>query len=159
MKTGDKNTYAYVGTTLLKGRGCKGVYKNGKRQDLELNFEWTKGDRAAVYDYCQMRAANGTFLDRDGSLTLPIWNDITGGLKTAEYFDAETLNNKSFNVSVFVSQTLLKGRGMDKALELDGIAGPKTAAAVKKFRKAAKLSADCKCDYEFWRNILGGIGG
>ena len=159
VNTGDKNTYAYIGTTLLKGRGCKGVYKNGKRQDLELNFEWTKGDRAAVYDYCQMRAANGTFLACDGSLTLSIWNDLTGGLKTAEYFDAATLNNKTFNGSVFVAQTLLKGRGMDKALELDGIAGPKTSAAVKKFKKAVNLSDDSKCDYSFWKNILGGIGG
>ena len=106
-----------------------------------------------------MRAANGTFLACDGSLTLPIWNDLTGGLKTAEYFDAATLNNKTFNVSVFVAQTLLNGRGMDNTLELDGIAGPKTSAAVKKFKKAVNLSDDSKCDYSFWKNILGGIGG
>ena len=46
-----------------------------------------------------------------------------------------------------------------ETLELDGIAGPKTAAAVKKFKKAVNLPEDYKCDCSFWKDILGGIGG
>lgn len=160
VKMNETSVYAYVATNLLKGRGCHGCYKDGKLQNLELNFTWTKGDAAAVYEYCALRAQNGKRIACDGTMTVAIWNDLTGNMTDAQVVDLNH-HNTEFNNSVFLAQTLLRGRGIKgtdgKALTLDGIGGDNTGHAVKQYKKARNLKEDTTATYDFWKDILGGI--
>ena len=161
---GTRSASAYLLTELLKADGYKGVIKDGKVQPLEVNFDWTRGDMTALAYYRADRARNGaTSMVNDGSdageANTPVWEDILGGPLP---FEAKEIPTKEANgSSVLLCQKIMRARGIKgadgKALELDGVYGANTDAAVRKYQKARGFQQTGIVTADLWRDMLGGI--
>ena len=66
--------------------------------------------------------------------------------------NARTLKYLYKGADVKLVQTLLNS-AIDAKLDIDGSYGPKTRAAVKKYQKKKKLTADGVCGGETWASL------
>lgn len=161
LKKSSRNGSAYLATEILKARGFKGVKKDGKIQELELNFDWTKGDMAAMADYKWDRIVNGKNLCSGpygaGEVGPSDWADLLGGSLP---FTAKILPDKQKSgTSVLLCQECLRARGIKgkdgKLIALTSKWDDNTAHGVKAYQTARKLKATGKMDVATWKDILG----
>jgi len=164
LKAGSTNGSAYLATEILKARGYKGIKKNGKLQDLELNFGWSIGDMAAATQ-CKLDRCRNGYSDMvkgpygAGEVGMNDWKIMLG---TELPFHAVELPTKETKgLSVLLLQEILKSRGIlgadGKELSLDRQWGSNTEYAVKQYQKARGMSQTGKVTYDVWRDLLGGI--
>lgn len=144
LKKNAHNGSAYLATEILKGRGYNGVYKDGKRQALELNFDWSIGDMAAMAQYKADRTARRANLSVGpygaGEVGPGDWADLLGGQLPFTLYEIPTKQKKG--VCVLLAQECLKARGIKgadgKQLELDQEWGDNTAHAWSRYCAARK---------------------
>ena len=153
---GTENNSAYLATEILKARGYKGIYKNGKRQDLELNFKWTIGDMAAAADNQASRFARGVKVNTmAGCVSMAYWADLLGALPFA---CAELPTTETKGLSVLLVQEILKARGFKgadgKELTLDREWGANTAHAVRAYQKARGFKETGTVDFDLWKDMI-----
>lgn len=165
LKKNAVNNSAYLATEILKGRGYKGVFKDGKRQALELNFEWSIGDMAAMAQYKADRTARRANLSVGpygaGEVGPGDWADLLGGQLPFALYELPTKQKKG--TCVLLAQECLRARGMKgadgKALELDSEWGDNTAAAWAAYcavRKKQGATLDStKIDDAGWKDLTG----
>lgn len=156
LVAGSKNNSAYLATEILKARGFKGIYKDGKQQDLELNFEWSIGDMAAA---CQcvadrMKRGNRTVVTA-GYVNKELWRDLLG---MYPFVCAELPTQEKKGLSVLLCQEILKARGINgadgKPLALDREWGDNTEYAVKQYQTARHLDPTGVVDYKTWHDMV-----
>ena len=163
LKLNSTSTSAYLATEILKARGYKGVKKDGKVQSLELNFDWTKGDMAAMANYKWDRLVNGKNLCKGpygaGEVGPEDWKDLLGG--GIPFTAKEIPAKEKKGTSVLLCQEILRARGIKgadgKTLELDAEWGDNTAHAVKAYQRARKLKETGKVTVDVWKDMLGSI--
>lgn len=163
VKRNAKISDAYVATEILKARGFKGVKNDaGEVQDLELNFDWTKGDMTALADYKADRARNG-YIDlivediSPGTVSIRTWKDLLGTALPFECCELPARQTKG--LSVLLWQEILRSRGIKggngKLIALDQTWGTETEIGTLKFQKAVGLPATGIVDKATWMNALG----
>ena len=156
LSAGSENNSAYLATEILKARGYKGIYKDGKRKDLELNFKWTIGDMAAAADNQASRFARGVKVNTmAGCVSMAYWADLLGALPFA---CAELPTTETKGLSVLLVQEILKARGFKgadgKELTLDREWGANTAHAVKAYQKARGFKETGTVDFDLWKDMI-----
>lgn len=157
LVSGSENNSAYLATEILKSRGYKGIYKDGKRQDLELNFRWTIGDMAAAADNQADRFARGFKINvQCGCVNTDYWTDLLGMRPPFVCQELPTYEMKG--LSVLLVQEILKSRGFKgadgKDLKLDREWGANTEYAVKQYQKARGLKQTGIVDANLWKDMI-----
>lgn len=157
LVSGSENNSAYLATEILKSRGYKGVYKDGKRQDLELNFKWTIGDMAAAADNQADRFARGFKINvQCGCVNADYWTDLLGAKPPFRCAEVPTVEKKG--LSVLLLQEILRSRGFKgadgKDIELDREWGNNTEYAVKAYQKARGLKQTGIVTYDLWKDMI-----
>lgn len=162
LKKGTKNNSAYLATEILKARDYQGVKdKNGKIQDLELNFDWTKGDMAAMAHYKWDRIVNGTNLCRGpygaGEVGPKDWADLLGG--NIPFTVVELPTKQKSGTSVLLCQEILRSRGVKgadgKPIQLSQKWDENLEFAVKTYQKVRGLKQTGKVTTSVWKDMLG----
>ena len=156
VKMGSTGKSAYLATEILKAYDIKGVRKNGKLQDLELNDRWTSGDMAAMTQWKLDRLRlNGTNLTKGpygaGEIGGKDWESL---LSSGIPFDAVAVPDaQTKGPSVLLAQRILKAQGFGD-LVLDAEYGPHTADAIRRWQKAAGRPETGRLNYDDWRVLL-----
>lgn len=161
VKAGSTGASQYLANEILLAYNIKGVKKDGKLQNLELNNNWTTGDMAAMCQWKLDRIRNGDVnLCKGpygaGEIGSKDWESL---LSSKLPFRAKTIPNKEKQgPSVLLCQRILRANGYKgadgKALTLDAIWGVNTEAAVKKFQKANNLSETGIVTNSIWKLML-----
>lgn len=157
LVSGSENNSAYLATEIFKSRGYKGIYKDGKRQDLELNFRWTIGDMAAAADNQADRFARGFKINvQCGCVNTDYWTDLLGMRPPFTCQELPTYETKG--LSVLLVQEILKSRGFKgkdgKDLKLDREWGTNTEYAVKQYQKARGFKQTGVVTAELWKDMI-----
>ncbi|MBP5475038.1 MAG: hypothetical protein J6X83_02100 [Methanomicrobium sp.] len=157
---GDTGTSAYEASVILKARGYKGVYKDGKQQELELNFMHSVGDMAAASQYVSDRMKQGVVLKTEaGAVNEAVWVDLMGGKLPFKLMELPRCQREG--TSVLFWQEQMRARGTtdadDKVLELDRVWRDSYKATVRKYCKAVGLKERDVVDWEVWQSVCGSI--
>ena len=164
VKKNTNNTSAYLATEILKARGYQGVKdSDGKIQDLELNFKWTKGDMAAMAHYKWDRIVNGTNLCNGrygaGEIGPNDWKDLLGG--ATPFTLVELPAKQKSGTSVLLCQEILRSRGFKgadgKLIQLSQKWDDNLEYAVKAYQKARGMSQSGKVTVAVWKDMLGAM--
>lgn len=161
VKSGARGASQYLATEILKAYNIKGVKKDGKAQDLELNDVWSSGDMAAMTQWKLDRLRNG-----DANLTKGPYgageigpNDWVSLLSSGTPFHAVNIpDRESHGPSVLLAQRILKANGFKgadgKALTLDAEFGDNTRAAITAWQKKNSRQVTGKLKYDDWKVML-----
>ena len=164
VKSGARGASQYLATEILKAYNIKGVKKDGKAQDLELNDVWSSGDMAAMTQWKLDRLRNG-----DANLTKGPYgageigpNDWVSLLSSGTPFRAVNIpDRESHGPSVLLAQRILKANGFKgadgKALTLDAEFGDNTRAAITAWQKKNSRPQTGKLAYDDWKVMLKGL--
>ena len=161
LKKGSKSNSAYLATEILKARNYQGVKdKNGKVQDLELNFDWTKGDMAAMAHYKWGRIVNGKNLCSGpygaGEVGPSDWIDLLGS--KLPFVALELPTKQKSGICVLICQEILRARGVKgkdgKPIALTSKWDENLEHAVRTYQRVRKLKETGKVTYEVWKDML-----
>ncbi len=140
------------------GNGISSCYYHMKKGTLKVK----KGDCVARGDVLGYMGSTGNStgahlhfgIKKSGSWVDPLpylTGEMTLGFERSA-INARTLKYLYKGADVKLVQTLLNS-AIDAKLDIDGSYGPKTRAAVKKYQKKKKLTADGVCGGETWASL------
>lgn len=163
VKKNTKSNSAYLATEIMMSKGYQGVKKDGKIQNLQLDFTWSKGDMAAMAHYKWDKVVNGKNLCSGpygaGEIGPSDWADLLGG--SLPFTAVELPTKQRSGTSVLLCQEILRGRGIKgkdgKPLALTSKWDANLEYAVKSYQKIRKLSQTGKVTTAVWKDMLGNI--
>lgn len=159
VKSGSTGQSQYLANRILLAREYKGVKKDGKEQNLELNGKFTPGDIAALVKYKWDRIINGRNLctGRNGDvIDNPVWLDMTG---LPLPIQAVNVPDKcKSGPLVLLLQEILRSENFvgadEKPLGLDQQFGPNTQYALTQYQKVYGLPQTGKATYSVWKHMF-----